>query len=325
MSHFSLVTSPITLIPSPGPGNGCLNIKSSSIPNSKPIFLTSSLNNSLKGSTIWNSISSGIPPTLWWDFIVAASPCPLSTTSGYIVPWTKKSIFPSLFDSSSNTLMNSSPIIFLLASGSVTPFNLPKNLSSQLTLIKFISNLSLNILSTSLPSFFLSKPWSTNTQVKLSPIALWTSTAATDESTPPLKAQSTFLSPIISFNSFILSAINESVVQSPLTPQTLYKKFLSTLSPSWQCSTSGWNCTPYNFFSVFSIAATGQSLVCAIDLNPSGSLSIKSVWLIHTIFVDIPSNIADSLYVISVFPYSFSAFVPFLTLPPNIWDITCIP
>ena len=50
--------------PSPGPGNGCLNIKSSSIPNSKPIFLTSSLNNSLKGSTIWNSISSGIPPTL---------------------------------------------------------------------------------------------------------------------------------------------------------------------------------------------------------------------------------------------------------------------
>ena len=32
-----------------------------------------------------------------------------------------------------------------------------------------------------------------------------------------LKAQSTFLSPIISFNSFILSVIKESVVQSPLT------------------------------------------------------------------------------------------------------------
>ena len=53
MSHFSFVTSPITLIPRPGPGNGCLNISLSSIPNSKPIFLTSSLNNSFSGSTIW--------------------------------------------------------------------------------------------------------------------------------------------------------------------------------------------------------------------------------------------------------------------------------
>ena len=65
MSHFSFVTSPITLIPRPGPGNGCLNISLSSIPNSKPIFLTSSLNNSFSGSTIWKSTSSGSPPTLW--------------------------------------------------------------------------------------------------------------------------------------------------------------------------------------------------------------------------------------------------------------------
>src|SRR5690606_23829299 len=114
---------------------------------------------------------------------------------------------------------------------------------------------------TSLPSFFLSNPWSTNTQVKLSPIALCTSTAATDESTPPLNAHSTFLSPIISFNSFILSSINESVVQSPLTSHMLYKKFLNTLSPSKQCSTSGWNCTPYSFFSAFCIAPIGQSFV----------------------------------------------------------------
>ena len=44
--------SPIIRIASPGPGNGCLNTKFSGIPNSKPVFLTSSLKRFLKGSTI---------------------------------------------------------------------------------------------------------------------------------------------------------------------------------------------------------------------------------------------------------------------------------
>ena len=52
MSHFSFVTSPITLIPRPGPGNGCLNTKYSGIPNSKPTLRTSSLNKSRNGSMI---------------------------------------------------------------------------------------------------------------------------------------------------------------------------------------------------------------------------------------------------------------------------------
>ncbi len=50
--NLSSVISPIILIANPGPGNGCLNTKFSGIPNSNPVFLTSSLNKSLKGSTI---------------------------------------------------------------------------------------------------------------------------------------------------------------------------------------------------------------------------------------------------------------------------------
>ena len=65
MCSFSSVTSPSTLIASPGPGNGCLHTKWCGIPSSSPTSLTSSLNNSLNGSIISNSISSGSPPTLW--------------------------------------------------------------------------------------------------------------------------------------------------------------------------------------------------------------------------------------------------------------------
>ena len=52
MVSLSSVISPIILIANPGPGKGCLNTKFSGIPSSKPVFRTSSLNKSLKGSTI---------------------------------------------------------------------------------------------------------------------------------------------------------------------------------------------------------------------------------------------------------------------------------
>ena len=70
--------------------------------------------------------------------MTAAFPLPLSITSGYIVPCTKKSTAPIFLASSSNTLINSSPIIFLFFSGSETPASFDKNLSSAFTLIKFI-------------------------------------------------------------------------------------------------------------------------------------------------------------------------------------------
>ena len=52
ISSLSSVISPIILIANPGPGNGCLKTKFSGKPNSKPVCLTSSLNKSLRGSTI---------------------------------------------------------------------------------------------------------------------------------------------------------------------------------------------------------------------------------------------------------------------------------
>ena len=71
---FSASTSPITLIPNPGPGNGCLLITNSGSPNSPPTRLTSSLNSSFNGSSNSNAKSSGSPPTLWCDLIVCEGP-----------------------------------------------------------------------------------------------------------------------------------------------------------------------------------------------------------------------------------------------------------
>src|SRR3712207_7819482 len=94
--------------------------------------------------------------------------------------------------------------------------------------------------------------------------------AATDESTPPDNAQITFLSPTVSFIFFICSSAKEDIDQSPFSLQTSNKKFLSICFPNKVCSTSGWNCTPYNFLSSFAIAAHGHSLVVAIISNPAG-------------------------------------------------------
>ena len=64
VSNLSLVILPIHLIPRPGPGKGCLEMKSLFNPNSAPIFLTSSLKSSLNGSIILKLMSLGSPPTL---------------------------------------------------------------------------------------------------------------------------------------------------------------------------------------------------------------------------------------------------------------------
>ncbi len=149
----------------PGPGNGWRHTTSSGRPISSPNTLTSSLNSQRSGSTSSKRMSSGRQPTLWWLLITAAVDVPLSTTSGYSVPCTRKSTSPSLAASSSKTRMNSSPIIFLFCSGSVTPASLKRNRSRASTKIRFILNFSLNVLCTCSASSFLSRPWSTKTQV----------------------------------------------------------------------------------------------------------------------------------------------------------------
>ena len=78
-----------------------------------------------------------------------------------------------------------------------------------------------NTASTSSPSFFLSKPWSTNTQVNCLPMAFESNTAATDESTPPERAHNTLPFPIFSRRALILDSTNESIFQSPLHSQIL--------------------------------------------------------------------------------------------------------
>ena len=131
-----------------------------------------------------------------------------------------------------------------------------------------------NTASTSSPSFLRRSPWSTNTQVSCLPTALDNRTAATDESTPPDNAQSTFPFPIFSRRLLIVSSTKESIFQSPEHLHTSMTNARSIFIPSSVCITSGWNCVAYKFFSAFSIAANGQFGVVAVDTNPSGASAI---------------------------------------------------
>ena len=81
MSSRSEVTSPMIRIASPGPGNGWRHTIRSGRPSSSPTRRTSSLKISRSGSTRSNSMSSGSPPTLWCDLILAAVRLPDSITS----------------------------------------------------------------------------------------------------------------------------------------------------------------------------------------------------------------------------------------------------
>src|SRR5207253_2120014 len=87
--------------------------------------------------------------------------------------------------------MNSSPIRTRFSSGLSTPSSRAKNRSSASTWISGTWKWPRNVPTTCAASSFRSRPWSTKTHVSWSPTALWTSSAATAESTPPLKAQST--------------------------------------------------------------------------------------------------------------------------------------
>ena len=58
-------------------------------------------------------------------------------------------------------------------------------------------------------SFIRIRPWSTKTQVSFSPTALWTSSAATEESTPPERPQITRPSPTWAWIFSTCSAITD--------------------------------------------------------------------------------------------------------------------
>ena len=67
-------------------------------------------------------------------------------------------------------------------------------------------------------SFLRNRPWSTNTQVNLLPIALCNNKATVEESTPPLKAHNTESSPTCDFILEMVLSIKESIVQRPVHP-----------------------------------------------------------------------------------------------------------
>ena len=127
---------PGILIDKPGQWKGCLEIIYLLKFNSRPNILTSSLNKYFNGSTNFNFILFGRPPTLWWDLIFDVwLPVTdlLSIKSGYRVPWAKNFTFFIFFAYFSKSLINKFPIIFLFFYGSVTFFNLLINNCSAFT------------------------------------------------------------------------------------------------------------------------------------------------------------------------------------------------
>ena len=112
-------------------------------------------------------------------------------------------------------------------------------------------------------------------------MARWTSTATTEESTPPDSAHSTRSEPTWRRIESTADSMNEGIDQSPRAPQAR-RKFLRTVLPCGVWATSGWNCTAKNFLSRSAMAATGQLSVDARAVNPFGALRTVSPWLIHT-------------------------------------------
>ena len=164
---------------------------------SRPMRRTSSLNRSRSGSISFNFMCSGKPPTLWWLLMVWLGPFTLldSITSGYSVPCTSQSTPPVSrairAASSSKTAINSLPIVLRFFSGSVTPASLLRKRSLASTATRFNPSLSRRFFCTLSNSFLRSTPLFTKTHVNWLPMALCTSIAATEESTPPESPQMT--------------------------------------------------------------------------------------------------------------------------------------
>ena len=141
--------------------------------------------------------------------------------------------------SSSKTAMNSAPILFLLVSGSVTPASLLRNRSLASTATMRRPSLSRRFFCTLSNSFLRSTPLLTKMQVNWLPMARCTSTAATDESTPPDSPQMTCPLPTFSRMAATVDSMKCAGVQSPRAAQILNRKFLISCGPSGVWCTSG--------------------------------------------------------------------------------------
>ena len=127
--------------------------------------------------------------------------------------------------------MNSAPIALRLASGSLSPDSRARKRSSASTATSGTLKWSRNAEMTCSPSFLRIRPWSTNTHVSWSPIARWTSSAATDESTPPESPQITRPVPTCARILSICSSMIEAGDHVRSQPQISSRNVVSTCCP----------------------------------------------------------------------------------------------
>ena len=122
-------------------------------------------------------------------------------------------------------------------------------------------------------------------------MALWSSIAATLESTPPDRPSMTLSSPSFSRSSATVDSMKFSGVQSPLHPQMPITKFLSICEPYSLWCTSGWNCMPQVGSPFRRKAALSTVSVEPITSASAGRRVIVSPCDIHTVeLAGMPAN-----------------------------------
>jgi len=223
--------------------------------------------------------------------------------------------------------MNVWPMMRRLRSGSRSPASRSRNRCSARTVTSGTSRCSRKSASTSSRSRSRKRPLSTNTQVSRSPIAWCTSTAATEESTPPESAHSARRSPTCARIRAAASAMNASIVQALAQPQIRWAKLARICAPACVWATSGWNCTPQIGRCASRTAANGEFSLVPSTTKPGGRRSTRSPWLIHTTRSAPPGRSANSgssrSSLNSARPYSRSS--AFSTRPPSRWASNCRP
>ena len=179
----------------PGPGNGWRLTQVGGRPSSRPSSRTSSLNSSRSGSTSFMFMRSGRPPTLWWILMVTLGPPVKETDLDHV--------------GIERALGEELGAADLLGLGLE---HVDEQRADRLALglgvgdaVERLQELSPRRrrgpagccsgrgtgATTCSPSPSRSRPWSTNTHCSWSPIASCSSTATTDESTPPDRPQIT--------------------------------------------------------------------------------------------------------------------------------------
>ena len=158
------------------------------------------------------------------------------------------------------------------------------------------------------------------------PIALCTSAAATDESTPPDSAQMARSPPTWARIFATCSSMTDAIFHVGEHPARSWRNVRSTAMPCGEWTTSGWNCTPQIRRLSFSSTATGASGVLAVARKPGGASVTASKWLIHTSCDSGTSMCStDDVAVRVRWARPYSPRMPRPTVPPSCCAISCAP